>query len=233
MSYRTFQPALHPGPLRGTNGLAWGQGLGATKDTLVERAKDAVEAGLVVDAPSDALAGLGRDARVDRAPDEGDDSWRARIRGAWDAWTWAGNRYGITRAVTLLGYGAPAVVTHRELPIDTDDARWSRLRVIYAGRTVWGPAPWGSWAWGARVVQGIETATPSVVRPQLRSVLRTWINGRDRVHSVIVAFGNPLWGRLVWGRFVWGATTPQLTWGPPAWGSSEARWGAFTWGAFA
>ncbi len=236
MTYRVFQPSILPAPLRGPNGTAWSAGLGATKDTIVERAKDAVEAGLVVDAPADALPGLGRDARVDRAPGEAEDSWRDRIRGAWESWRWVGTRYGIGRAVFLLGYGWPAIWTQRELPRPELAASWARMTLVFTGRETWGAeAAWGAFDWAARLVQPIEGALTAETRTQLRYVLRTWINARDHVTSVVIAFGATLWGLGVWGEFTWGdGDAEPEEWFAPAWGSDEATWGGdlFAWGYF-
>lgn len=232
MSYRQFQIDITPSPLRGPSGQAWAGELGGAKDALVARARDAVKAGWVERAPSDAVPLLSLDARIERAPGEAEASWRDRIRSAFDSWSWLGTRYGITLAVGLLGYGYPAVVTQGELPIDTDVTRWARLRLIFTGRAMWGPSPWGALVGVARQVQFIESADPAVARPQLRRVTRTWINARDRVATIVIARGARLWGRVVWGSFVWGDGPGIIVWGPPAFGSAEARWGAFAWGVF-
>ena len=50
--------------------------------------------------------------------------------------------------------------------------------------------------------------------------------------AVVIARGARLWGRVVWGSFVWGDGPGIIVWGPPAFGSAEARWGAFAWGVF-
>ncbi len=230
-TYRDWQPTLHPTALRGTWGTAWAASLGAEKDALLSLAKEAVTARLIGAAPSDALDLIGADRDLERGRSEGDASWRDRIAGAWESWSWLGTRYGIGAAVGLLGYGHPAVISWRSLPWDTNATRWARLRIAFRGRASWVGTPWGSWAWGARVVQPIETADAATARAQLRRVLRKWINARDRVEVVQIDRGGFLWGRFRWGAAPY-STTVATYWGAPAWGSSEAAWGRFAWGAF-
>lgn len=227
-----------PGALRGPYGLAWAKAQGTLKDQLVVRARQSVYAGVAVDpegrgreAPADALARLGADVGIDRAPSEEDTSYRARIAAAWESWSWVGTRYGITEAVGLLGVGLPAVIAWRDLPWDANATRWARLRIAFRGRAAWVGAPWGTWKWGELAPQPIEDADPATVRVQLRRILRQWINARDRVEVVQIDRGGLLWGRFPWGGGSYSSTIATY-WGPPAWGSSEATWGRFPWGAF-
>ncbi len=229
-TFEAWQPSLHPTALRGTWGGRWGAALGAKKDELLALSKEAVKARFVDISPDDALPRLGADRAILRAPRETLDDYRLRLAGAWEAWAWAGTRYGIGRAVGLLGYGYPAIVTVRDLPWGPLLPRWARLRVIYTGRAMWGGGPWGSWAFGALEKQDIETLTELEIRALLRPTLRQWINARDRVEDVIIARGNALWGRLVWGVFSWGPLSPSDRISQPAWG--EPVWGRFTFGAF-
>lgn len=235
-TYREWQPSLHPTGLAGTWGLAWGATLGEAKDTALAQAKDATKARFVDLAPSDALPYLGADTQIDRAPGEAEASWRDRIRGAWESWRWVGTRYGIGRAVSLLGYGWPAVWTQRELPRPELAAMWARMTLVFTGRESWGAeAAWGAFDWAARLVQPIEGALTAETRTQLRQVLRRWIGARDHVTSVVVAFGATLWGLGVWGEFTWGdGDAEPVEWFAPAWGSDEAAWGGdlFAWGYF-
>lgn len=235
-TYIEWQPSLHPTPLRGRWGTAWGASLGAAKDTALSLAKDAVKAGFVALAPGDALPELAADVQIDHVPGETDDSWRERIRGAWDSWAWAGTRYGIAYAVGLLGFGTPAVWTQAELPREGPAGTWARLTLLFFGVAGWDGAVWDGFDWDAREVQPIEGALTASTRGQLRRVLRQWINARDHVSSVIVGFGTTLWDLDVWDGFDWddGDADP-VTWEAPAWDSSEATWDGddlFVWDYF-
>lgn len=237
--YRQHQQDLLPGPFGADGGASTAAMEGAAKDALLARTKSSVYAGLVADpdgrgreAPADGLPRLGLDADIERVPGESDTAYRARVEGAWESWSWAGTEYGVMHAVGLLGLGHPAVISWRALPWDTNATRWARLRIAFRGFASWTGAPWGSWAWGARVVEPIETADPATSRKALRRVLRKWINARDRVEVVQIDRGGLLWGRFPWGGATW-TTSTTTTWGPPAWGATgEAVYGAFTWGAF-
>lgn len=241
-TYREWQPTLQPSGLRGAWGERWAQSLGAHKDTAVSLAKEAVRARFVDDAPSDALDRLGTDRGLDRAlDDETDASWRERIRGAWESWSWLGTRYGIGQAVGLLGYGYPSVYSHAEMPSDSDATRWARVTLIFRGLGAWdGSATWdGDATWDeCRAADGAETADPDVIRPQLRRVVRQWINARDVCDRVLVTFGGLLWDLdVLWdGDDVWDTGDDAVEWSAIEWDSSEddAMWDSplLAWDAF-
>ena len=243
MSYRQFQIDITPSPLRGPNGQAWAGGLGTQKDTLVARGKQAVYIGGVADpqgrgreTPSDGLSRLGADAQIERFSGESDDSYRARIAGAWGTWALAGTRRGIAYSVGLLGYGTPAVWSQRELPRPGPSTAWARMTLVFGGFEAWdGESAWDLFDWDARLVQGIESHNTAEVRAQLRRILRTWINARDHVTSVIIGFGTSLWDLDLWDGFSWddGDASP-VTLEAPDWDSDEAVWDAlyFVWDYF-
>lgn len=241
-TYAQWQPTLHPTALRGPWGERWAAGLGAEKDDALALAKDAVKARFVGLAPSDSLDRVGADRGLDRAlDDETDASWRERIRGAWESWSWLGTRYGIGQAVGLLGYGYPSVYSHAQLPSDGNTARWARVTLIFRGLGAWdGSATWnGDATWDAyRAADGAETADPDVIRPQLRRVVRQWINARDVCDRVLVTFGGLLWNiDILWdGDDVWDAGDGSIEWSAIEWDSSEddAAWDSLhlAWDAF-
>ena len=239
-TYAEYQKSITPGPLRGEAGEAWAGGLGSIKDHVVADAKDAVKARFVDIAPTDALPRLAADRKIDRAPDEAADSWRERIRGAWESWSWLGTRYGITRSVGLLGYGYPSVWPYREFHVDSDTDRWARVIVVFRGLHAWDAGSvWdGDDVWDDdRAADAIEAADPLTVRPQLRAVLRQWINARDVVDRVVIAFGSLLWDLdSLWdGDDVWDVGG-ETVWQSVEWDSAEdgAVWDAplMAWDAF-
>lgn len=230
-TYFAWQPTLQPAGLRGQWGERWGAVLGAEKDILVGLAKDAVTARFLPTAPSDALSLLGDERQIGRQSGEAESSFRARLAGAWESWSWVGTRYGVSLAVGLLGWGYPAVISYRELPWDSAADRWARLRVIFTGAAAWTGSAWGSWVWGSRLVEGIETVDPVVARVTLRRVLRQWINARDRVFAVTIARGGALWGRFVWGSGSW-STSTTTEWSAPIFGDPDTIWGAVAFGVF-
>ncbi|MBP6834372.1 MAG: hypothetical protein KA978_26535 [Deltaproteobacteria bacterium] len=240
-TYEEHLPGLYPTFLRGVWGHAWGAAEGAAYDAVLTAAKAAAKVGFVLVAPASALSYLSVDVGVERAPGEDNDSWRARIAGAWESWSWVGTRYGITLSVGLLGYGYPTVWSYRELPPDDDAARWARVLVYFRGLPAWDAgATWdGDDEWDSdRSVDAIETADPMVVRPQLRRVLRQWINARDVVDRVVIASGGLLWDvDALWdGDDVWDAGDAGDEWDAPEWDTDEdgAVWDspAMAWDAF-
>jgi hypothetical protein len=234
-TYREWQPSLHPTPLAGRWGAAWGAGLGTEKDRVLGLAREAVTVrGFPAD-DSGALDRAGSDRGIPRLSGEALASYRARLAGAWESWSWAGTSYGVALAVGLLGYGTPVVRPVRYWHPGTSRP-WAMIRVVYTGRLTWGCWRWGTTTsdgprWGSRFKQGAEDVSSSTLRAQLRPLLRQWIGARDRVESVRIAWGSILWGRARWGAFAWGSgTAPSTVLSAPPWGTST--FGAFTWGAF-
>lgn len=228
-------------PLRGTWGQAWAGAHGALKDALVERARQAVLAGAITRTPADGLARLGADADLERVPSESGDAWRDRIAGAWESWSWAGTPYGITLSVGLLGYGYPSVWSYRQLPPDSNVTRWARVLVYFRGLPAWDAGGiWdGEGVWDdARDADAIEAFSADTVRPQLRRVLRQWVNARDVVDRVVIAFGSLLWDLdSLWdGEDLWDEGDGETVWQSPEWDSAEegALWDAplMAWDAF-
>lgn len=239
MTLRQYQQDITP--IRGPFALAWAGAMGEQKDATVERARLAVLAGAITRTPDDGVARLGADAGIERVTGESLDSWRGRILGAWESWSWVGTRYGITLSVGLLGYGYPAVWGYRELPPDANVTRWARVIVVFRGFRSWDAgAVWdGEDTWDDnRTAEPIETADAATVRPQLRRVLRQWVNARDVVDRVVVAFGSLLWDvDARWdGADVWDAGDGLTLWQSPEWDSSEtgAVWDdpLYAWDAF-
>jgi hypothetical protein len=240
-TYEEHLPGLYPTFLRGVWGRAWGAAEGAAYDAVLAAAKAAVKVGFVLDAPASALSYLSADVGIARARSEGADSWRARIVGAWESWSWLGTRYGIGYAVGLLGLGTPSVFAYRELAPDTDATRWARVYIVFRGLPAWDAgAVWdGDDTWDSeRSADAIETADAETARPQLRQVVRQWINARDVCECVTVAFGGLLWDLdALWdGDDVWDAGDGETVWSAPEWDTDEegAVWDAPTmaWDAF-
>ncbi len=222
-----------PKPQRGPRGLAWVGVVAAGFDGIVSNAKLAAKLDLPAHTLDEALPYVGADRVITRAPGESLDAYRERLAGAWESWGWVGTRYGIARAVGLLGVGTPQVATVRDFtplgwPLAT---RWAFARLLWVGRASWGTARWGTFKWGAARDEALDALTDAEARAMLRPVLRQWLGARDRVLDVTISRGGNLWGRIRWGgSFAWGTPGPSRRIGPARWGA--ARWGDFTWGAF-
>ena len=202
-------------PLRGRWGQAWARSLGASKDTTVERARQAVLAGAVSRAPADALPYLADDAGfLVRLPTETDDEHRTRISQAWDVWPWAGTETGLAVVARQLGAPDPVVFfTGHDWPRGTTLwARWwllvPPLATPYTPDGAWGAA--GTWGDGG--TWGSDATLAEVER--CRRSLRQMSNARDVGH-IRFAFGTTdYWGDGgVWngaGTDDWGAADPAF-----------------------
>lgn len=230
-TFADYVQGLYPTFLRGPWGRRWGAAEGGALDALLDAAKRAAKAGFVAIAPSAMLPLLAVDVSLDASPDESDNSLRARIRGAWEAWSWAGTRYGVSVAVGLLGYGTPVVISWHQMPWDSVSTRWSRALLVFTGRATFGASTFGAVTYGGRDVQAIETADAAVARPQVRRVARKWINARDRIERVIIARGGARYGEAVFGVDVY-ATEAQTLWEAPIYGDPDTIYGDAAFGVF-
>lgn len=167
-------------PLRGRWGQAWARSLGASKDTTVERARQAVLAGAVSRAPADALPYLADDAGgLERGPVEDDDEHRARIAQAWETWPWAGTRDAHEVVAAQLGFAGVTIRTAREWGMSDAATLWARWWVLvtqngpFASDGAWDDA--GTWDDGGTWDSDASLGSVS----QIRRFFRRFSNARD------------------------------------------------------
>lgn len=239
MTFPEFQQRLAPPALAGPWGVRWWASMGAGKEDAADAASDAVTAGFVLEAPTDALARHGADVVLERLPGEPLEEFRARIHSAWETWKWAASKKGVLLALGELGYGG-VIVANGEWSPEPPDGRtgdWSRCWVYLLDHPFTIPKWGASSVWGAPGRYWGSSASPEDLEV-IRRVLRKWIGARDRVVSVNVVFGRVWgaaggpWGVGSWGTGVWGASG----WGSGVWGGAVVSytngnvWGRGLWG---
>lgn len=105
MSYRSYQTTNGPPWMLGPQGIKWQAGLGDIKDKLLGSLRTAIKYRFPTYAKDDpsgqALALIGADRLLDRAPGESDDDYAARLRMAWEAWQRAGTPLGLLLAIEV------------------------------------------------------------------------------------------------------------------------------------
>ncbi|MDB4929450.1 MAG: hypothetical protein JWM10_1934 [Myxococcaceae bacterium] len=213
--YVDYQPALYPTALSDPYGRAWGASQGTMKDRVVTLAVDAVDAGLVLRAPADALPLLGADVALDQLPDETTDSYRTRIAGAWETWRWAGTETALRLVATQLGADPVVIVTAHTWPMGRPDlwARWWLLvRDVDLPHTPAPEDPWGTGTWGDGGTWG-STVPPEGVA-QVQRAFRKFTNARD-AGWVRIAFGDTdYWGDPdgTFAHGTWGDSAPFVEW---------------------
>jgi hypothetical protein len=105
--YADFMQLIQPAWTRALAGAdALHAGKGDTKDSLVERIKDAVIARFPLRAPTDALQWIGAERGISRGAAETDASYALRLQHAWDVWPYAGTAFGVLSALHYAGYDA-------------------------------------------------------------------------------------------------------------------------------
>lgn len=214
MTYATYLPSLLRGPLAGVWGSRWFASVGAALDGALDGALDAATLVGPRGAPADALSSLGVDRVIGRLTGETTATYRARLQGAWETWTWAGTTRGCHAAVRLFGWRGVRAVPHSEWPIDAT-SRWARYRVYITGQTVSDEVTSGAATSGLYLGLGVDVrplysgdpacisgevvsgtvCDPAVVET-LRGSLRQWSNARDRCHSVVLTWGSAISGAV-------------------------------------
>lgn len=136
MNYRTYRARLSPPWLQAERGAAFQDALGSVQDELIEAAKTAALVGHPEHAPADALGLIGDERQVERGPDDSDESYRERLRIAYETWRWAGTRRGLLTALNeSAGLSTVDVITNRDwqpAPPDGDTAKWARFHLVIA-----------------------------------------------------------------------------------------------------
>lgn len=105
MSYRSYQTTNGPPWMLGPQGIKWQASLGEIKDALVGSLRTAIKyhspTYAAEDPSGEALAHIGADRLLERAPAESDDAYAARLRMAWVAWQRAGTPLGLLLALEV------------------------------------------------------------------------------------------------------------------------------------
>jgi len=202
-TYRQWALELSPTWLRGP----WGEKFANTIGGLFDEAYDAVfQAGAAgsIGAPTfpvDALALVGSERSIERYPDETDDEYKTRVKGAWESWEQAGTMRLVSE---LLYLGFTAVIKENFTSgwnWDGDANNWSRIWTVITGHG-WSPTAWGGSGrkWTNDQVWGCD-ATANEAATLLR-LIRKWKPGHVFPITIVVMSG--------------GTPSPDGTWGDPA-----------------
>ncbi len=94
-TYEQIAKDLQPPFLRGARWLAFVGAIGAQIEVESVRAQEAARAGVIEEAPVDALPYLGADRKLPRYPSESDAVYRARLGQTFTAWRKSGTKNGL------------------------------------------------------------------------------------------------------------------------------------------
>jgi hypothetical protein len=154
-----------------------------TFDAIAAEQEAAAWCGSPLYAPEDALETIGWERSIERGPSETAAHYRARVHGAWEAWTWGGTVTGVTSQ--LVAYGlTPTILEARQAW--ADDPNWSRFWVFL---------PAGTHPYSGSV--------PLAEQLTLRRIVRRWKDA----HTVCAGFVVMVSGRT------YGYTNDGLTYG--------------------
>lgn len=204
-TYREAVEGLSPAVFKGYFGSRLVGGMiGLMGDLAAEAAREAALMRFfdAVTFPEDALAPHGDERLMPRYPTESADTYKSRLRDAWNAWNRAGTDQAIITQLAGLGLTAEIYANH-EWNWDSDTDNWSRFWVVVTSH------PWSRWHWsdgtsyGGGATWG-STATPAEIYA-LRRLVRTWKVGHVVCSHIILVMDPATW-----------SPTPDGTWGDPA-----------------
>jgi hypothetical protein len=201
---------LAPGWLQDERGAAFLRAFGAAQDAEVALLKEAVKARMPGLCPSDALALLALERGIEHGAAEDEASFRARVKGAWDVWRWAGTPYGLLLAFYWAGFrptsGKVVLQAQKgwqyELPADFDPAVHTARDVVITniGTVHLGGAPelWSQFAllFVTPILPAWVPTLPadgSLEVDAIRQLIRKWKPGHARCVALKVV-GGRLWG---------------------------------------
>lgn len=218
--YSDWQSKLAPPWLRRDNGGIIERTYGAEKDVQLDRANQALLAGIPGRGPVDALSPIGIERQLPRAGAETDDDYEERLRTAWSSlagFRRGGSHGGLLRALERAGF-----------PMGNPDGchvvqrtkRYSYLSgstVVYGTHSMsWNSQPLTIWNQFA-IIFGADFAplvTGSPEAETLNRLVRLWKPAKARFMGTWVITTPPVWG--------W---PPETEWGDPGldWGESASR----------
>lgn len=198
--YEDWQSRLAPPWLRRTNGEKIERAYGGAKDVQLDRANQALLAGIPGQGPSDALGYIGAERSLPRVSGEADNVYSERLRTAWDGldgWSFAGSHGSLLRALQRAGFpmGSPSGCF-----IVQKTRRFSYLNgstVTFGTHPgmVWDDSPdtvWNQFAIfiGADVA-GLDVGTP--LADTLNRIVRAWRPAKARYMGCWVIVTGPVW----------------------------------------
>lgn len=139
MGFKETQPKQLPKWLSGkdhlghSEGVAFEESFGATKDTELDLLKDATKVRWPQTGPDDALIYQGNDRILLQAPvAESFAQFRVRLATAHDLWLWGGTRRGFSDRFAPYGFTAATahVYNNHEILWDTNTAQFARVFVL-------------------------------------------------------------------------------------------------------
>lgn len=232
MSYEAFRKSWGPTMLKGPVGQAWQGAHGRFNDALVSLWKAGVTAGFPDECPADALPLLGAEIGIPRSPADTDDTYRAKLRRAWELWPFAGTPLGLLLALEAAGYAAGQVVIVQQeahaFGLDTDTTKapgerlvkyaliggrwtftssavlWNRFAVLFPDST---NLPTG-WASAAEPPTTLTTPSLDEVNGLIR-LINKWKRSAAIFMGIEIAVDGRIWG--------WPVTQE--------WGDVGATWG--------
>lgn len=201
--YWFYQSQTAPTPLAGTQGEAWWQVWGHTKDAWREGTREATKASLPLLAAPDALAAYAAERGTERYDTETEATYRVRLAETFDRYTYLGTPTGVTTAVEATT-GIYSVLYREAWQWDAGSPQWARFWLVCATSYL-PPANWGDpgLAFGDEGLLFGVTASRDAIDFLRRQVAR-W----KAAHA-----------RLVWCALLIGDAhvfgEPGLSWGDP------------------
>lgn len=241
--WRDFQESLAAFWLRLGRGGFWLRAVGAQKDKLESRLRQAVLSRLLLPYltryDATAIALTASDRRMVQGTVESDAAFVARLRDAFDEWSRAGTAL---KVVELAANEAQSVVGGYDTYLVESNGRWwsagfgGMVNTLGLDSTA-EPYQWGNVReWNAfAVIFFVNTSSygpggfpDGTQYDRLRGIVRDWKAGHSRcVRFIVLGAATDVWG----GLEDWASPGPRLTWngaGAPSSPGAGVKWGNTT-----
>jgi hypothetical protein len=195
LPYRYWVQRLATAPLDGYVGRKLSSLWGLIGDMIAGSAQQAVLARSMRSAthPADALRLTGFERGMPRYAGESDIVYRARLLGAWQAWTQAGTARAVESQLRLAGFFGAKVIERWEWNWDSNAFDWSRFWVVIPRQG----HPYTPWQLGEDTVLSRELVigldlSPSVLA-LIRSIIRKWKPAHMRCEYIVFVVDAERW----------------------------------------
>lgn len=202
-TFRLWMEEINPPWMLGEVSIKLLDAIALTCDVLGETMVEALYMRFLYNSelPDDALTLLGRERLMPRYGFETSAGYKERLKGAWNAWTFAGTRQSVLDQLAAAGFPDCQLYENWEWDWDGHPEDWSRFWVVVRSHP-WTAARWGEFDYGDGTVYGSSMTVAD--QQALRSIVRQWKAGHTRCEFIIIVNDTDAWDAAMPPDGSWG-----------------------------